>query len=593
MKIEPIQEWNMKTRKLHLAISLTCLAAFAGPAQALDFARWDDVATVPNAEFPEAVEHLALLGRYDDGSQFIVVRTICKDCFGIDPGTRIGGDIVIDGNAVWGSGGTTMVDIGISAIPTPERDLTGPFGLQTPPRLVGLLDNGDIVDLLGVWGNGHISFPDITDWFPVPDQWDPIPGEWLVSATGLNFDTATCGNAAALSESSVHLTVIDADGVTAGDGLFPAFAVGTEKGCVGMAGFDNPLIAFIDPDNPGIYFDNPLIAFDNPLIAFEDPGVTFDNPLIAFDNPLIAFDNPLIAMAPVVRDTSGGHSGGYGVAISTGDKLTSLDTGRWSYDESGPGIVHAVSDSTFRTNFIEAGIPSGTGESFIASAGIAYSSGNEIIVPGGTFLGSPVVASDGTGDLRVGIMPGDNVTITFDPLDEVSLSTPVGRIALGSLLAITPDGQDVVFVSDFDPINLPGAGTVDEISVGGIQSVAVGPRTFSLGAKGKNVTAVIEAQGMDAASINADSVRLSVGGLDPTPSLAPLRTNLVDRDHDGNLELVTKFSRSELGALLAQLHPENDHAGLLLSWETLIDSCGEDFDEPCPGSYPTVIRIID
>jgi hypothetical protein len=56
---------------------------------------------------------------------------------------------------------------------------------------------------------------------------------------------------------------------------------------------------------------------------------------------------------------------------------------------------------------------------------------------------------------------------------------------------------------------------------------------------------------------------------------------------------VVKFSRSELGAALAQLHPTHEQAGLLLSWETLVDFCGENFDEPCPGSYPSVIRIIE
>jgi len=104
---------------------------------------------------------------------------------------------------------------------------------------------------------------------------------------------------------------------------------------------------------------------------------------------------------------------------------------------------------------------------------------------------------------------------------------------------------------------------------------------------------VIEANGIDAQNINPDSVRLSVGGIDPTPSLTLQRISLRDRDGDGNLELVAKFSRAELADLLAQLHPDYESAGLLLTWETLLDSCGDDFDAPCPSSYPTVMRIID
>ena len=66
-----------------------------------------------------------------------------------------------------------------------------------------------------------------------------------------------------------------------------------------------------------------------------------------------------------------------------------------------------------------------------------------------------------------------------------------------------------------------------------------------------------------------------------------------DKDADGNLELVVKFSRSELAGWLALLHPDNDFAGLLLTWETLFDSCGSGFVDPCPSSYPTIMRMID
>lgn len=580
----------------------------ASQAQAINFERWEDVATLENAEYGD-IEHVALLGRYDDGSQFIIARTICKNCIGIAPGARIGEDIIIDGNAVWGSNGVSlngvwgsngvsMTNIEISSIPTPERGLDGPWGLETPPRLIGLLDNGNIVDLQGVWGTGGAAIPDITDWFPEQDDWMPEPHEWLVSATGLNFDATTCGKPTEISESTVHLTVnVVAPHVPARKGLFPAFAVGTENGCVGMVGFDNPLIAFENPEVPGSYFDNPLIAFDNPLIGFEDPRVTFDNPLIGFDNPLIGFDNPLIGMAPVPRDTSGDHWGGYGVVMAAGSKLTSLDTGRWVYDEAGPSIVHAESDDTFKTNFVGMEMAAGAEQTQIATMPILYGDSNDIIIPipGGDifYLGSPVVVSDGTNEVRVGLVSGNHAGISFNSGDTVNLSKPIGRMSLGSLLAITPDGQEVIFAPDFHPNNLPGSGAVTEVSLGGVQSVSMGPRTFSLGAKGKKVTAVIEANGNEAANINVDSIRLSVGGIDPTPSLLPVRTNLVDKDHDGNLELVAKFSRPELADWLAQLHPEHNVAGLILSWETLVDFCGDDVDEPCPGSYPTVMRIID
>jgi len=453
------------------------------------------------------------------------------------------------------------------------------------------------VDLQGVWGVGGTTvLDDITDWNP--GSGDAWPCKWgmCVYETGLNFDTDSCGKPVAISETTVHLKVVEtvagSGGLSAvGVGLFPAFAVGTEKGCVGVVGFDNPRTAFEDPDNPGTYFDVPIIAFDSPLGAFEDPGVTFDVPIIAFDVPIIAFDVPIIAMAPVFHDSSGGQQEGYGVAISAGTKLTTLDMGSWiiNHEEQ---LTKVIAADSFKASLVDVEIAPTADEAFIATTPIRYSDSNYVSLPPLTavFPGTPVVIADGSSEIRVAVMPADNPTILFDPLDTISMSQPIDRIALGSLLAISAEGQDVTFVSDFDPLDLPDSGEATEIELGGVQSISFGPRTFSLGAKGKKVTAVIEASGSDAANINPDSILLSVGGLGGAESLEPIRTNLVDRDHDGNLELVAKFDRSDLAELLASLYPEHQQAGLLLSWETNGNSCGGD---SCPGSYPLVIRIIE
>jgi len=583
----------MKDRKFYLPAITCSLALLASQAQAANFDHWDDVATLENADY-EYAEHIALLGSYDDGSQFIIARTVWKagNPNDMPAGTRIGPDIIIDGNAVWGHGGTTVldtdvvavwghggttvIDIDISSIPIQGINLIGPMDLQTPPRLIGLLDNGNIVDLQGVWGNGGTTLiEDIDDWHPgTADAW---PAKWKgrVSETGLNFDADTCGKPVAISETTVHLKVVDAElGTGIGAGLVPAFAVGTDKGCVGMLGFKNP-----------------LTYFDVPIIAFEDPGVTFDVPIIAFDVPIIAFDVPIIAMAPVFRESSGGQPRGYGVAISAGTKLTTLDTGKWIWS-SDTQVTKVISPDTFTIRLVGAEIAPTADEAFISTPSIRYSESNYVSLPPPTaeFLGTPIVVADGSSDIRVAVMPGDLVTFDLNPLDTLSMSQPIGRIALGSLLTISADGQDVTFVSDFDPMDVPGSGEVTEFELGGVQSISFGPRTLSLGAKGKKVTAVIEASGADAANIDPASILLSVGGLGTARTLAPIRTNLVDRDHDGNLELVAKFDRADLAELLAQLYPEHQQAGLLLSWETSDDSCGSD---KCPGSYPLVVRIIE
>ncbi len=544
--------------------------AVAAPATTATAESWIDVSVMANRDRPEILEHIALLGRYDDGRQFVVARTICKECFGVEPGTPIGEEYVADGVGIWGTGGVA-VDIEISNVPLPGRDLTGPLGLRTPPRLMILLDNGDIAELQGIWGTGGVAVPDITTWLPGPGDWAPKASGARLSRTGLDYGGEACGRAATLAETTVQLLAIDADGRSAFNGQYPAFAVGTEKGCVGLASFEIDLAKGITS------------SFENPIISFENPIISFENPIISFENPIISFDG----MAPVFREESGDRREGFGLALSLDGKLAGIDTGSWVYEAS-TATVKASSATTFRTTFTELDLPDGSTARGIATPPINYTEDFEPASPSDPEA-TPIVTSNGTASIRVGVMPGDNETIFFDLKQVVTMSREVRRVALGSLAALSTDEQSVLFAPVFDPVTA-GGDAVLELDLGGIESVGFGPNTVSLKSKGQTVTAVIEAAGGDVEKIVASSVRLNVGGLDPTPQLLPRVTHVTDNDGDGNLELVCKFSRSELQALLSLPDGGEAYGGLLLSWSNNAESCA---NGSCQGAYPFVVRIIE
>ena len=572
---------------------VTILALLLMPAaNARTFDRWLDVEAVANQELPTEYEHIALLGRYEDGGQFISVRTICTACEEFAPGTPVGPAIVLDGAGIWGTGGVA-VDIETSMTPIRSVNLKGPLGLQTPPRLLVLLDNGDIVDLQGIWGTGGVAVEDITRWLPEPGAWTPSNAQIVRSATNLNYDSVTCGKAVALAETTVNMTAYLRADALLGAGLYPAFAVGTEAGCVGLASFENPIISFENPiisfENPIISFENPIISFDEPALGFDEPALGFDEPALGFDEPALGFENPIISMTPTFRRVPGTKDLGFGIAATFAGKLASLRTGSWEVTGSGP--VQAQSDVSFGWEFSGLLQPDESPVRGLTSPSIHYDVNGAIELPGTGFPGTPLLISNGSPDVNVAVMPTDNTTILFEPGQVFTLSTDINRIDKGSVFALSRDGQEVVFVPGFDPENfIPGV--QPELVLGGWATVTFGPQTFSLSSKGNFVTAVIEGVNDDVLDIPFNSVLLAIGGISPTPVLNPQRNNIADNDGDGNLEMVVKFDRQQLADWLSYLPEGSGFVGLRLSWNNGATDCGESGLEGCMTTYPTVVRII-
>ncbi len=578
--------------------------------------------------FYGVVTRLALLQVDDGGSQTLVLRHVYNSGFKVVAGSRAGGEAVIDLRKVSSVAGK-FVDVMLSSIARPGSVLL-------------LHENGSIVELRGIWGNGNLGVwgnGNIGIWGNgnlgiwgngnLGIWGNGNLGIWGNGNLGLTgpdnivmhgpfFATSACGAATSFGEGVRHF-------LDPLEGFFdplegfldplegfldpleghhdPLVGIGTEGGCVGFAGLDIPREWF-DPSVPKSideWLEKGLVATGGPLVKVSATRVD-DVVLMPMSKNWFPDINSWMPNPEQLVDPSGGawipdhdewipsphewipdpNSWYELVALSDG-QLHGIQPGRrasietlgvpgfatWSVDASSLGALTGLASPRLPTSFVS---PS-------------------VAIPIGDMFEWPLTLATGTGNVGIsGIESGLNLK-TGSFLKEVCTSCSIRSIELGSLWAITDDGQ-LLFAPDFDPIsgNLGFAGV---LSLGSALDVDLGPSTLNLKSLGNGFTATIEASGDEVTQIDPSTVRLKVVE-DGRGALTNGKTTLADKDGDGNRELVIKYDRKQLIERLGPL--AGNSVTFELTWEYAGKECTVSDDDlteiPCTGSFAKEVKIL-
>jgi hypothetical protein len=555
-----------------LAPAAALLAGLACPtAQAARL-----LAVAPDIDEGCCVRKLATLAETDDGRHVIQARHVASAFLkGPQPGDRVGSEISfelaaidgIDAEAIWGNGNLGVWgngNIGYVA------DLMISVAIK-PGSLLALTPSGHVIELRGVWGNGNIGLPQ-------PDD---------VITHGPFWDAKACGAATSFAEGF--------------NGFFDP-----------LEGAQDPLTGFFDPLEG---FDNPIIAIgtENGCVGFvqlAEPAQREASPLELTSGPLVqvAAGAPIesLRLVPMGVEWVFNHEEQIPQSNSwiapednwfpdVNDWMpTPTDwvpnvTQWYEFAALAGGQLHGVYPGA-RSSAERIGQPPYASFALdlggLGAAPVDLGSARGGFAPVDDGSAFPLLLADGSTrltrtSLGAGLLRGEPVEL--QALGELDLGIAVRKIEVGSLWAVSADGGSLLFAPDFDPAR----GALGAIyRVGGVHAVDLEPGGFNRDAKGRWITARIEAGGADADGIDPGSVRLSLGDGEP---LAPLRSERDDADADGNAELVLKFDRQAVAARLADAE-RGARVPWRMHWD-FADICGDD-GAACTGSATGSLRVV-
>jgi hypothetical protein len=577
--------------------------------------------------FYGAVSRLALLQVDDGGAQTLVLTHVYNSGFKVPAGTRAGGEALIDLRKL-SKGGGAFVDVMLSS-------------LALPGSVLLLHENGSIVELRGVWGNGNIGVwgnGNIGVW---GNGNIGLTGPENIRSHGPFFSTAACGKATSFGEGVRHFldplesfldpleSFLDPleSFLDPLEGFHdPTIAIGTEGGCVGFAGLDVPWDWFDASVAKPVdqWLEKGLVPTGGPLIKVSsqriddvvlmpmsknwipivtewvpnvdewlgtDGGTWVPDPNSWFPNPANWVPDPNEWLSPDgttsfpdINDWAPQPNDWYEFAALSDGQIHGIYPGRRSSLTTlgVPGFrvwsADASSLGTKLTAFASPRLPT----SFVEES---------IAIPIGEMFEWPLAGANGSVNVAVtGIESGLSLK-TGSFLKPVCSACSIKSVEANSLWAVTEDGQ-LLFAPDYNPVSgdLGFAGVVE---LGAALSVDLGPSTINLKSLGNAYTASIESTGDGVLQIDAATVQLRVVDDGGSP-FASERMTVDDKDGDGHQELIVKYSRDEM---ISRLDPlAGTTVTLELSWSYLGNDCTVSDDDdtpiPCTGSFAKEVKIV-
>ncbi|HEX7709000.1 MAG TPA: hypothetical protein VF701_21265 [Thermoanaerobaculia bacterium] len=586
--------------------------------------------------FYGVISRLALLQVDDGGAQTLVLRHVYNSGFKVVPGARAGGEAIIDLRKVSGQEGS-FVDVMVSSIALPGSVLL-------------LHENGSIVELRGVWGNGNIGVwgngnigvwgnGNIGIWGNGNlGVWgNGNIGVWGNGNIGLTgpenirmhgpfFSTEACGSATSFGEGVRHFFDPLEGFFDPLEGFFdplegyhdPLVGIGTEGGCVGFAGLDIPQDWFDASVTKSVdeWLDKGLVATGGPLVKVSSSRVD-DVVLMPMAKNWIPNINQWMPKPDDWLDASGGtwFPDLNDWIPNVNEWMTAPhdwvpDVTEWIPDPNEWYELAALSDGQIhgihpgrRSSIETPGVPgfrtfsidaSSLGENLsgLASPRMPTSfTSPSIAIPIGDMFEWPLTVAGRTGSVGITGIESGLALKTGSFLKEVCSTCSIKSINLGSMWGVTEDG-DVLFAPDFNPVS-GELGFNGVLNLGSPLTVDLGPSSINLKSRGDAYTASIEASGDGVLQIDPSSVQLTIVEDGGSPLTSETIT-LEDDDGDGNRELIVKFSRKELISRLVPL--AGTTVTLELSWAYAGNDCTvSDDDEtpiPCTGSFAKEVKIV-